>query len=199
MVQAQARPAFLEVDLTAAQGVALRRSSRKNRREDCGGCGLAVRVSVALAMGAGTAFYRRGDQACFCRRMHQVSFSLTDREKRSRTLYLVRWRGIDRLAQVRCPKALPPSLRGGTSYLARSHRRNRAGHGPAGFAATTPLAWVSGKPLDFAPSTAATVMTCSRPIGLRRTSAAPEATRLPALASRPVLRSTGPPHARCSN
>jgi hypothetical protein len=188
MVQAQARPAFLEVDLTSAQGVALRRSvSEKYGPTIVEAASLAERMFLsALAMGAGTAFYRRGDQACLCRRRMHRGFIQSERIGRNaRRTLLCRalergstgWRRSN--ARLTLP-AIANLAEVAHRTLARSHRRNRAGHGPTGTGRTTPLAMGQRQAARHRPHRPQRryMTCCSRPIGACAAppAAAPEAT-----------------------
>ena len=138
MVPAQACPTFLEVDLTSAQGAALQRSvSEKYGPKIVEAASLAGRMFLLRSpwapglrfIGAET---RRaiGEEGCA-----EVSFSLSGSGETLEDAFVsCVGEGIDRLAQIECPTDVTAIAvaGGGTSHLAHSHRRNRAGYGPTG-------------------------------------------------------------------
>jgi ribosomal protein S12 methylthiotransferase accessory factor len=155
MVQAQARPAFLEVDLTSAQGVALRRSvTEKYGPKIVEAASLAGRMFLLRSpwapglrfMGAETkrAF---GEQGCT-----EVSFSLSGSGETLEDAFVsCVGEGIDRLAQVESPTDVTA-----IANLAEVAHRTwptaiaaiEQDMAQQALPATTPLAWISGKPLD---------------------------------------------------
>ena len=106
MVQAQARPAFLEVDLTSAQGVALRRSVSEKYgpkiveaealRTGCFCCARHGRRDCVLSA--------RRPSVLLPSRMHRGFISLSGSGETLEDAFVsCVGEGIDRLAQVECP------------------------------------------------------------------------------------------------
>ena len=155
MVQAQARPAFLEVDLTSAQGVALRRSvSEKYGPTIVEAASLAERMFLLRSPWApGLRFIGAETRRAFAEEgCTEVSFSLSGSGETLQDAFVsCVGEGIDRLAQVECPTDVTA-----IANLAEvAHRIWPAAIAAIeqdlalqGLPATTPLAWVSGKPLD---------------------------------------------------
>jgi ribosomal protein S12 methylthiotransferase accessory factor len=152
---AQARPAFLEVDLTSAQGVALQRSvSEKYGPKIVEAASLAGRMFLLRSpwapglrfVGAETRRASGGESA-------EVSFSLSGSGETLEDAFVsCVGEGIDRLAQIECPGDV-------TAIASLADVADRVW--PVAVAIieqdmaqqslpiTTPLAWVSGKPLDI--------------------------------------------------
>ena len=107
MVQAQARPAFLEVDLTSAQGVALRRSvSEKYGPTIVEAASLAERMFLLRSPWApGLRFIGAETRRAFAEEgCTEVSFSLSGSGETLEDAFVsCVGEGIDRLAQVECP------------------------------------------------------------------------------------------------
>jgi ribosomal protein S12 methylthiotransferase accessory factor len=158
MVQAQARPAFLEVDLTSAQGVALQRSvSEKYGPTIVEAASLAERMFLLRSPWApGLRFIGAETRRAFAEEgCTEVSFSLSGSGETLEDAFVsCVGEGIDRLAQVECPTDVTA-----IANLAEvAHRTWPAAiaaieqdMAQQGLPATIPLAWVSGKPLDTGP------------------------------------------------
>ena len=155
MVQALARPAFLEVDLTSTQGIALRHSvSEKYGPKIAEAASLASRMFLLRSPWApGLRFIGAETRRAFDEEgCTEVSFSLSGSGETLEDAFVsCIGERIDRLAQVECPTDV-------TAVANLAEVTHRVW--PAAIAAieqdmaqqalpaTTPLAWVSGKPLD---------------------------------------------------
>jgi ribosomal protein S12 methylthiotransferase accessory factor len=155
MVQAQARPAFLEVDLISEQGVALRRSvSEKYGPKIVEAASLADRMFLLRSPWApGLRFIGAETSRAFEEEgCTKVSFSLSGSGETLEDAFAsCVGEGIDRLAQVERPtdvtaiaslaevadRTWPAAIAAIEQDMAQQ-----------GLPATTPLAWVSGRPLD---------------------------------------------------
>ncbi|WFU16563.1 YcaO-like family protein [Bradyrhizobium sp. CB3481] len=155
MVQMQARPAFLEVDLTSAQGAALLSSvSEKYGPKIVEAASLAARMFLLRSPWApGLRFTGAETKRAFGGEWStEVSFSLSGSGETLEDAFVsCIGEGIDRLAQIECPgdiaafgrlaeiadRALP------TAIVALGQDMTQQA-----LPVTTPLAWVSGKLFD---------------------------------------------------
>lgn len=152
---AQARPAFLEVDLTSAQGVALLRSvSEKYGPKIVEAASLAGRMFLLRSPWApGLRFVGAETRRASGEESAEVSFSLSGSGETLEDAFVsCIGEGIDRLAQIECPDDV-------TAIASLADVADRVW--PVAVAIieqdmaqqalpiTTPLAWVSGKPLDI--------------------------------------------------
>jgi ribosomal protein S12 methylthiotransferase accessory factor len=151
---AQAYPAFLEVDLTSAQGVALQRSvSETYGPKIVEAASLAGRMFLLRSPWApGLRFVGAETRRDFDEKSSEVSFSLSGSGETLEDAFVsCVGEGIDRLAQIERPgdvaaiasladvadRAWPVAVAVIEQEMARQ-----------ALPTTTPLAWVSGKPLD---------------------------------------------------
>ena len=150
----QARPAFLEVDLTSAQGVALQRSaSEKYGPKIVEAASLAGRMFLLRSPWApGLRFVGAETKRDSGADSSEVSFSLSGSGETLEDAFVsCVGEGIDRLAQIECPGDV-------TAVASLADVADRVWPVAAAIIeqdmarqalpVATPLAWVSGKPLD---------------------------------------------------